>query len=100
MGIISLIVHTWGGVDKSHAVRPRGGPCILTMRLMRGTFYFIPCFCNIEINLIHCILCGLSPIYVAPHEPGCNSVCLCVFVCLCVCVCLCLGLQCRVMYTF
>ena len=23
MGIISLIVHTWGGVDKSHAVCPQ-----------------------------------------------------------------------------
>src|SRR4029434_3416468 len=81
MGIISLIVHTWGGVDKSKAVCPQRGPCMLTRRLMLVctllgfwclALTILLCFGVIEINAIFVQLCGLSPIYVATHEPGRN----------------------------
>ena len=85
MGIISLIVHTWGGVDKSHAVCPqrelafppcfRGWwtPCVwcwcfadtilaTTFKLYRNKYF------------IFIQLCGLSPIYVAAQEPGRNNI--------------------------
>src|SRR4029434_4435877 len=81
MGIISLIVHTWGGVDKSQAVCPQKealhahqafdagvhtiGFCCLALTILL-------CFSVIEINAIFVQLCGLSPIYVAAHEPGRN----------------------------
>ena len=39
---------------------------------MLGTYYFTLCFSVIEINAIFVQLCGLSPIYVAAHEPGRN----------------------------
>src|SRR4029434_4294112 len=82
MGIISLIVHTWGGVDKSKAVCPQRGPCMLTRRLMLVctllgfwclALTILLCFGVIEINAIFVQLCGLSPIYVATHEPGHNT---------------------------
>ena len=40
---------------------------------MLGTYYFTLCFSVIEINGIFVQLCGLSPIYVATHEPGRNN---------------------------
>ena len=83
MGIISLIVHTWGGVDKSHAVCPQkealhahqafdAGVHTIGF-LVLGTNYFTLCFGIIEINGIFVQLCGLSQIYVATHEPGRNT---------------------------
>ena len=80
MGRISLIVRP-EKVNKSHAVCPLKGGCILTMRLMLVhtgflvlcIYYFIPYFWFIEIKPYFCELCGLSPIYVAAHEPGCNK---------------------------
>ena len=85
MDVISLIVHTWGGVDKSHAVCPQrelafppcfGGwwtPCVwcwcfadtilaTTFKLYRNKYF------------IFIQLCGLSPIYVVAQEPGRNKV--------------------------
>ena len=68
MGIISLIVHTWGGVDKSQAVCPQkkalhahqafdAGVHTIGF-LVLGTYYFTLCFSVIEINAIFVQLCG------------------------------------------
>src|SRR4029434_11235395 len=102
MGIISLIVHTGGGEDKSHAVCPQkvlhshhalavGEHHAVDAGVLQSLFY--PLFLCYRNKPYFCTLCGLSPIYVAAHEPGRNSVrvcvcvCVCVFVCVCVCVC-------------
>ena len=70
-------------MDKSQAVCPQKealhahqafdagvhtiGFCCLALTI------FTLCFGVIEINAIFVQLCGLSPIYVAAHEPGRNS---------------------------
>src|SRR4029434_4604600 len=83
MGIISLIVHPWGGVDKSHAVCPQKEALHAHQAFDAGV-QTIGCWC-LALNVLLCVLSyigintifvqlfGLSPIYVAAHEPGRNN---------------------------
>src|SRR4029434_10815543 len=83
MGMIGLIVHTWGGVDKSHAVCPQRGALhahqafdagVHTIRFWSLAFTILSrIFVLLEIIPYYCILCGLSPIYVAAHKQGRNT---------------------------
>ena len=61
MGIISLIVHTWGGVDKSHAVCPQKESLHSHHALEAGEHHVTLCFLyEIGINSIFVQLCGLA----------------------------------------
>ena len=69
-------------MDKGHAVRPQKGPRILTVHLMPVHTMGFWClaftilsriFVLLEIIPYYCILCGLSPIYVAAHKQGRNT---------------------------
>src|SRR4029434_4861666 len=83
MGIISLIVHTWGGVDKSQAVCPQKEALhahqafdagVHTIGFWCLALTILLCVLVLEINYIFVQLCGLSPIYVAAHLPGRNII--------------------------
>ena len=67
MGIISLIVHTWGGVDKSHAVCPQKEALHSHHALEAGEHHvfgaltiLLCVLCYIGINSIFVQLCGLA----------------------------------------